>query len=72
MKATLKFNLPEDEVEYKNAVKSSNMYTALWEIDQWLRSQLKYNDSLTQEEYDTYQKTREEFYRIINQNEITL
>lgn len=34
MKATLTFNLPEEESEFQTAVKASDMSLALWEIAQ--------------------------------------
>ena len=42
MKAVLKFNLPEDEHEYKLATSASGMYSVIHELDQYLRSIDKY------------------------------
>jgi len=44
MRATLEFNLPEENQEFELASKSLKMYSTLWELDQWLRSEIKYND----------------------------
>ena len=44
MKAILEFNLPEDNQEFELHTKATKMYCTLWELDQWLRSEIKYKD----------------------------
>ena len=44
MKATLKYDLPDEKEEFDIAVKSREYYCQLWEIDQHLRSLLKHGD----------------------------
>jgi hypothetical protein len=70
MEGILKFNLPEEETEFKMAVNSSNFYTSLWDMDQWLRSQIKYNESLTDTEYETYEKVRSKLHEIMTDNNV--
>jgi len=48
MKATLEFNLPEDQSDFDLAVNGAKAQVALWEMDQWLRAQYKY---MSDEEY---------------------
>jgi len=57
MKATLEFNLPEDQEEFNHATNGFNYYHALWEMDQWLRSEYKYNGK--EEMYEVREKLRE-------------
>lgn len=38
----LKFNLPEDDVEFDRARKGSDYYSLLWDLDQECRKYLKY------------------------------
>ena len=71
MKATLKFNLPEDEFEFNNAVKSMKMYFALTEIKEEIRSVLKYGE-LRDEQYKFIEEFNEKFHEILNDNEINL
>jgi hypothetical protein len=71
MEGILKFNLPEEETEFKMAVNVSNYFTTLWDMDQWLRSEIKYNDRLSEEEYKTFEKVREKLYVLLNENNIT-
>ena len=44
MKATLEFNLPEDNQEFELTSKALKMYSTLWDLDVWLRSEIKYKD----------------------------
>ena len=72
MKATLTFNLPEEQDDFNNAVKGLDYKIALLEIDDYLRRELKYNQNLTDIEYKTIEKVREEFNGILTDNEIKL
>ena len=47
--ATLTFNLPEEETEFRQAVNASSWQHVCWELDQHLRSAIKYADSETPE-----------------------
>ena len=42
MKAILKFELPDDKVEFEAATKSMDWAILAWDIDQYIRSRLKY------------------------------
>jgi len=66
MKAILEFNLPDDDSEFTFATKGSKYYVALWDIDQWLRARIKYDDTVTGEQYEAYEKTREELRDIMS------
>jgi len=50
MKATLEFNLPEDQNEFEYATKGSEMFLILWNVKQEYRKLMKYHD-LTETEY---------------------
>ena len=71
MKVTIEFNLPDDEYEYRNSVKANEMYNALWDIKQELRSALKYGN-LTEYEYKTMESIRDRFFEILNGYEIVI
>lgn len=74
-KAILEFDLdePGDVDFHKRCIKSLDLVLVLDEIDKYLRTQLKYNeDGLTQEAYDALEKAREEFYRLLNERNISL
>ena len=58
MKATLTFDLKEDQHEFDCAVNGMKYHDTLYEVQQHLRSLEKYQD-LTQEQYDIVGKIRE-------------
>jgi len=71
MKATLKYNLPDDQFEFDSAVKSMKMFFALIEIKDELRSIWKYED-LKENQFAMVERIREKFFEILQENEINL
>lgn len=72
MKATLEFNLPDDYHEWDMAVHGGNMYAALWDISQELRTMWKYKEYQTDEEYAIVESIRDKFHEILTEHNITL
>lgn len=72
MKATLEFNLPEDDFEYKLCNQSSDMWSALMEFKDYMRDELKYNDNLIQSEFERLEVVQTKFFEIIYNNNIKL
>ena len=73
MKAILEFELPEDQEEYQYAVNAPKIYLALWDIKQLIRSKLKYNsDNLTDIELKQWVVMQDEFYCILDNNNLKL
>lgn len=71
MKAILEFNLPEDESEFNLANKGSKYYFVLWEMDQWYRSKIKYDDTLSDEQYKIYEDSRQQLRDFMHDNGVT-
>ena len=71
MKATIEYNLPEDQFEFDNAVKSMKMWHALNEVKDELRRIYKYED-LKENEFEIVERIREKFFEILQENEINL
>jgi hypothetical protein len=71
MKATIEYNLPDDQFEFDNAVKSNKMWHALTEIKDELRTIWKYED-LKENQYEMVERIREKFFEILTENEINL
>jgi len=72
MKATLKFNLPDDDQEFELATNASNFWSVLWELDQDLRAKTKYaSDDLPQDKYDAYQEVRDKLYELMSESNIS-
>jgi hypothetical protein len=49
MKATLSFNLPDEQGDFDAARLGSKALLTLWEIDQWCRSLMKHGDPTPEE-----------------------
>ena len=66
MKATLEFNIPEENEEFLLAVHGSDWQHVVWQMDQWLRSRTKYaSDDMPEEAYKAYETAREELRQIV-------
>ena len=75
MKGILEFNLDDraDMEAYLRAVKSTKLAISLWEIDQYLRGQIKHApDTMSSEVYGALQETRDKLHEIMNDNSIDL
>jgi len=73
MKAILEFNLPEDQPEFNNAIKGGDWKHVCWEMDQLLRRNIKYApDDVNEEVLEALEKIREEFNRIMIENNVDL
>ena len=71
MKATLEFDLPDDNEEYHMANKGSDMYSAMWDFSNYLRSIYKHGNDFKDAE-DAVEKIRERFYEELSNEDISL
>ena len=71
MKAVLEFTLPDEETEFMEAVNGGMFKHVLWQLDQKLRSNLKYGE-LADVEYKCYETIRKDLYRLLNANNLTI
>jgi hypothetical protein len=67
--ATLTF---DDENDLLVAINGYKFKLALWQVDQFLRSEMKYNDKLTSEQYDYAEMLRDKLHEFINDFNVTL
>ena len=74
MKATLEFNLPEDQIEFGFATNGSKWWNVCWQMDQWLRAQYKYmpDEKYSKEKYDAYYEAREKLFELMQENGVSL
>jgi hypothetical protein len=73
MKVIIEFELPEDQEQYDMANDAHRMYMAIWDIKQLFRSTLKYNPKgLTSKELEQWEAIREEFFDILDNNNLKL
>ena len=72
MKATLEFNLPEDKSDFNLAIKGSDWWHVCWQMDQYLRKRVKYDEGLTEEQLEVYEDLRGEFWKFMKDNNVDL
>lgn len=66
MKATLEFNLPEDDHEFQMAIGGSKFHSVLWDMDQYLRGKIRYApDDMSEEVLNTWQHCREQLHEFM-------
>jgi len=74
VEAILKFNLPEDETEFRMTTKARRAFNVLWDFQQEFRNLLKYRNPET--EFKTNAEAldcvRQKFFDLLEENEIDL
>ena len=69
MQAQLTFNLPEDHIDFEDAVNGQKWSIAMWELDQHLRSQTKHPpEGMSEDTWKALDDTREKLYEIMSEN----
>lgn len=71
-KVILEFEPFEDKYEMESALNGTKWRGLVWDLDQYLRSELKYNDKLNGEAYDAVEKIREKLHELKNDEGLTL
>lgn len=71
MKAILEFNLPEDNHDFQASINGIKYQSAIWDYDQWLRSEMKYGE-LPNETYKAYETCRKELRKILEEDNIQI
>lgn len=71
MKATLEFNLPDEQHEFYCATKGQDMISVLWELQQELRKLYKYEE-LNEDEYKIVERLQSFLNNSLNEHEINL
>lgn len=66
MKAILEYDLPDDECQFKIASTSMEWALAMFDLDNWLRGQIKYGDK------EEYQPVRDKLHEILQEYNINL
>lgn len=71
-KVILEFDPFEDKYEMESALNGTKWRSLVWDLDQYLRSELKYNDKLNGDAYDAVGKIREKLHELKNDEGLTL
>ena len=73
MKATLEFDLPNDQHEFDIANDAAAMHTVLWNMDQWLRGIIKYApDSMDRQHLAAMELCRDQLHLLLSQESVNL
>jgi len=71
-KVTLEFDPFEDREDMESAINGWKWKMLVWDLDQHLRSELKYNDAITGQAYDELQKLRDKLHELKTESGLTL
>jgi hypothetical protein len=71
-KVTLEFDPIEDRDDMESAINGWKWKMLVWDLDQHLRSELKYNPSITGDVYDAVEKIREHLHELRKESGLTL
>lgn len=71
MKAILEFNMEDDRQDFELAVNATKWYLVAWEMDQYLRTRMKYEDNISDEQYKAVDAAREKLRELINDSGLT-
>jgi len=72
MKATLEFNLPEEEEEHQTAFNGAHWRSISIDMDQYLRNKIKYSQDNTKNCINTLKMVRLELNSLIEGRGLTL
>jgi hypothetical protein len=71
--AELILKFKEDELEdARTALDGWKWKSAMWELDQWLRGEIKYNEKLSAERDDAYQAVRDKIREILDDDNLNI
>lgn len=65
MTSELKFNLPEDQDDFTLCIHGKDFYSVLWDLDQFLRESIKYNNK------DELQPVRDKLYQLMEESNLS-
>ena len=71
-KVTLEFNTDEEREDMETAINGWKWKMLVWDLDQYLRGELKYNDKLTGEAYEAVEKIREVLHELKSESGLLL
>jgi len=77
MEVNIKFDLSQnnenyhyDKKELNSMLKHTDMSIVIWDTEQLFRNTLKYNEKLTEDQYDIIEKLQTEFLSIIEEHHV--
>jgi hypothetical protein len=71
-KIILEFDSFEEQEEARMAIDGGKYKLVIWELDQHLRSELKYNDNLDEKVYDEFEQLRNKLRQLLGDQGLTM
>jgi hypothetical protein len=71
-KVILEFDPTEEREDIESAINGWKWKMLVWDLDQHLRSELKYNDAITGQVYDELQRVRDKLHELKTDSGLTL
>lgn len=71
-KVTIEFDSVEEQDDIRDALDGFKWRMVAWELDEFLRTEMKYNEKLTQSDYEFAEKIREELRERISSYNLSL
>jgi len=62
----------EFERDASNSLKTTNYWSSLYDLDDWLRTEIKHNNNLSEDTYDAYEEVREKLRNIMDRHGVSL
>jgi hypothetical protein len=71
-KITIEYDFNEEREEMESAINGWKWKMLVWDLDQHLRSELKYNDKITGDVYLALDNLRDKLHELKNENGLIL
>ena len=68
----LKFPLPECQQDFETAINGYKWKLVVWDLDKWLRSQIKHKETYKENEYELLESFRDKLHEVKNDYNLSL
>jgi hypothetical protein len=72
MKGILEFDLRDDQNEFETAINADRYKSLIRELDQYLRSEIRYNDKLSNDTCKAFELVRDKIREELIENNISI
>jgi len=70
-KVTIEFDSIEDKDEMEMCLNGSKWYLVAWELDQYFRSRMKYENDISEDTYNAVESARAKLRELMRENGLT-
>ena len=68
---TIEFDTVEDKEEMEMCLNGSKWYLVAWELDQYFRSRMKYENDISEDTYNAVESARAKLRELMRENGLT-